>query len=493
MPVSSKHFLYATQERNWKRVRDCISGEDVVKDAGQDYLPMPGGFSVQMDGGNTMYDAYRARSVFPDILDPTHRGMVGVIHRVEVQIEGLDETSGLGFLWEKCTKDGLTLEAFHRQITSEILITGRYCILTDVPAEGGDGMPYFAGYQAEQLINWNSPAHNLFVLNETAKFQSEDDEFSWVDREQYRVLRFKDGYTQQVYEGSTPGEELAPIARGAKALPEIPFVVVGPRNLSLELDIPPLLGVARASLAIYRLDADYRHQLFNSGQETAVFTGDMENYPRVLGSGVVVGMPTGSDAKYLSPSCTGIAAHRTAIMDERASAVAAGVRLFEDKGDAESGEALRLRASAQTATLTTISQASAQALERSLRYAAMFLGKDPKGIVVKPNLKFVDTTLTPADAASLVTVWQSGGIAWETLYENLQRGEIASAERTAEEEKELIDQEALDKATTAGTGGIDPATGLPIPSGGAGGAGGAGGNPARFVENGDGLDIVPGG
>jgi hypothetical protein len=34
----------------------------------------------------------------------------------------------------------------------------------------------------------------------------------------------------------------------------------------------PLIGVAQAALAGYRLDADYRHQLYMSGQETFVIT-----------------------------------------------------------------------------------------------------------------------------------------------------------------------------------------------------------------------------
>lgn len=83
-----------------------------------------------------------------------------------------------------------------------------------------------------------------------------------------------------------------------------------------------------------------------------------------------------------------------------------------------------------------------------MRYAAIFVGEDPMKIVVKPNLQFVDQVMNPLDAANLVKVWQAGAISKQTLYENLQRGEVASAERTFEEEEELIaaDQEGMEPA-----------------------------------------------
>jgi hypothetical protein len=111
------------------------------------------------------------------------------------------------------------------------------------------------------------------------------------------------------------------------------------------------------------------------------------------------------------------------------------------KKAAESGEALKIRNSAQTATLTSVSMASAQALERSLRYLAILEGFRPEEVTVKPNLDFHGQPMTAQDAEALVRTWQQGAISYQTLYENLQRGEIASAERDFEAELALIDAE----------------------------------------------------
>lgn len=446
MPVNDRHPKYDTHRPDWDMMRDAFEGERKVKERTTTYLPMPSGFVALGQRGTIMYDAYRTRAKFPDILAPTLSGMIGLIHRVEAQIEGLEDKKPLAPLWEKATKDGLTLEAFHRRITGEILQMGRYSILTDVNKEGD---PFFAGYTTETVINWsNSVDRDLFVLDESEKVRDPQNEFTWNDRAQYRVLRLKDGvYTQQVYDQTNPGEIITPEKRGNKGnFDGIPFVVAGPRELTLEIDEPPLIGVARSSLAIYRLDADYKHTLFMSGQDTLFVMGvDEKTLPQTVGSGVVVGLPADGDAKYVGISGAGIGAMRTAIQDEGQNAVSAGARLFDDqKGGVEAAEALRLRKAAQTATLTSIAISSAAALEKALRYAAAFVGQDPNEIIVKPNLKFADTVLSATDAVALMTLWQGGAMAKQTLYENLQRGEIASQERTFDEEQKMMDEEVID-------------------------------------------------
>lgn len=517
---------------DWQTIRDCATGPRQVKLQGETYLPMPSGFK-KVTEGPLMYEAYKMRAQYPDILKPTVAGMVGVIHRVEAEIEGMEEGKPLFGMWEKATPDGLPLDVFHRRITEELLYTARYSILTDMPSNGGaDSLPYLVGYTAEQLINWSPVDKDMFVLDETRKVHAPNDEFAWVDEPRFLVLRLgnpseqqdqennaqqsagrraaRKTYTAQRYIGDVQqGEELmTPQVRGGKGFEEIPFVVAGPRDLSMDVEQPPLLGVALASLAIYRLDADYRHQLFHSGQETFVVIGQQEDPPKYFGSGVIIGLPAGSEAKFVGPSGRTIEAHRVAISDERQNAVAAGVRLFDDKKAAESGEALRLRAAAQTATLTTIAKTSAACLEKALRYAAMFVGQNPDEIVVKPNLQFVDTVMDPQQAVYLMQLWQGGAISKQTLYEDLQRGEIGSQERDFDEEEELIKQEQIDNASHNATLGLNP-DGSPMqPASPFGGApGDAGPNPSlngssnltganlpnRFIETGEGLTVSRGG
>lgn len=439
--VDTKHPAYVERSEEWLIMRDTAGGEKQVKAASTTYLPQPSGFKAQADGGRALYEAYQKRAQFPEIVLPTIHGMVGVIHRTEAQIEMPDAMQPL---WEKATKDGLPLEALHRRITAELLTTGRYALLADAATEGSD-LPWIAGYTAEALINW-ADDRSLFVLDESGL---EREGFRWVPEQRFRVLEMKDGtYTVQTYSGTerTPGDEVMPAGRGNAKLAEIPFVVIGARDLSLAPELPPLLGVGRSAIALYQLSADYRWQLFMTGQETlVVINGDA---PSAVGAGAVIAIKQGDnagtpDVKYVGPAGTGIAAHRVAIQDERQNAAQSGARLFNsaESKTAESGDALRIRFAAETATLTSIALASAQGLEKALRHVAVMIGQSPDAVTVKPNLSFVDATLTPEQAASLVSLWQNGAIAYETLYENLQRGEITSAERTFEDELKRIDEE----------------------------------------------------
>ena len=42
MPITDLHNEYEDYSIQWKRIRDCVAGEDAVKDSGQVHLPKTG-------------------------------------------------------------------------------------------------------------------------------------------------------------------------------------------------------------------------------------------------------------------------------------------------------------------------------------------------------------------------------------------------------------------------------------------------------------------
>lgn len=446
MSVTTYHPT-VTPERleEWRLMRDAYNGESAIKKRGKPYLPMPEGFSGAADPDGA-YDAYKARAQFPEILAPSIGAMIGIIHGKDIAIEMPD---AMAYLWEAATDDEqpLPLEAFHRRITRHLLTQGRFGILADAPEEGGD--PILAGFAAQAVINWD---RDFYVLDET---DYERDGYVWREVPKFLVLRLEEGrYVQEVHKGEMLGtiQRMEPSRLGGRALDRIPFVVGGARDIVPDVETPPLIGVARAAKAIYQLNADYRHQLYMSGQETLVAINGPA--PEYVGAGVVHEMQGSGEAanrpelKYVAPSCSGIEAHRTAMEDNREAAITAGARMLQqDKQTQESGAARRLRYASETANLMSVALSSCGLLERSLKNVALMLGLNPDDATVTPPADLMDHTMEPEQAKALVEMWQAGAFGYDTLYENLRKGGIASPEREAEDELRLIDDRQPDFIT----------------------------------------------
>ena len=65
---------------------------------------------------------------------------------------------------------------------------------------------------------------------------------------------------------------------------------------------------------------------------------------------------------------------------------------------------------------------------------------DEEQVSVTPPMKLMEPVMSGQEALQLVQAWQAGGYSFETLHQNLQRGQIAPMDRDAEEELRLMDQ-----------------------------------------------------
>jgi len=147
--ITAHNPAYDEFSPSWELMRLSFDGEDAIKAAGARYLPVKNGIAKLMSESSTRalamaaYDAYKARAEFPDLVALTVRGAVGTILDQAAEIE---LPSALEPLREKATRDGLTLEALHRRIATDLMTVGRYGILPGIDA---DGKPYLAGYVSE--------------------------------------------------------------------------------------------------------------------------------------------------------------------------------------------------------------------------------------------------------------------------------------------------------------------------------------------------------
>lgn len=436
--LSARHPSYEAFAEDWLLMRDSYLGERRIKVQGTRYLPYTrtmeiDNASIPGSRGARNYAAYKLRAVYHELVLPALTAALGVMHCKPPKIvvpKRMEE------MLKRFSFDGEDVYCLLQRVNEQQLLMGRVGLLLDIPSDAPpDALPYVVTYSAESLLNWDTtrayaetgPRTTQFVvLNESAKERVAG--LTWVDVNRYRViaqaeqvqdvwpdLQIPAGYiTGSVSKRENiGGQEFILPELGGRSLEVVPFEFCGPRDLTPEPDIPPLLALARIALAIYRGEADHREALHMQTEETLVVKGlsDDEDKAIKVGASSSIKLPAGSDydAKYIGPSGAGLSAMNESIEnDKRMAEHLGGSLLTERGGDAESADALNIRKSSKTATLTSVAQTGCAAVEKMLKYAATWMGMDPEEVEVTPNIDFGDPDAVAKDLVDLMTAKMLG-------------------------------------------------------------------------------------
>lgn len=478
MAIDSKHPQYADHSPDWGLMRDTHAGERQIKDQGERYLPVTAG--QREDGmrrnqsGWRAYEAYKKRASFPDIVTAAVEAMLGVMHHKPPVIELPDKMEPLR---EIATLEGESLEMLLRRINEEQLITGRLGLLPDVQDGAPVGStPYIAMYHAETILNWDSGARddlvlrnlNLVVLDESE--HERDGNFEWKMQQKYRVLVLGEidaneptgvgVYQTGVFRDSKTNFSVAGMVTpslAGKNLDFIPFTFINAKDVVPAPDHPPLLGLGRLAVTIYRGEADYRQGLFMQGQDTLVVIGETDpDKVHRTGANASINLPVGGEAMFIGVESSGLKEQRAALENDRGEAAQKGGQLLDSVSrQKESGDALKIRVAARTATLNQIALAGAFGLQSTLRHIAVWMGADPEKVVVTPNLDFVDDALEGKTLVEYMSAKQMGApLSLRSIHTLMEERDLT--ELTFEEElAELATEEALDLTGTREEGPVE--------------------------------------
>lgn len=483
MSIDQNHPLYVDFLSDWVTMRDSYRGERIIKTKRFDYLPATPG--MMLDGAekpNTKgwfaYDAYIKRAVYHDFVRDAVEALVGMLHDKPPVIE---LPSSMEQYRERASNKGEDLETLLRRVNEQQLVTGRLGLLADMPEmpDPANPLPYLALYDAEAIINWDDettneakPSNlNLVVLDESG--YQRHTIFEWEYKRRHRVLMLGDPQANEregtaIYSAGlfeelnswSAGLMRTPSIRGV-TLQKIPFVFINSKDIVAQPDDPPLIGLAKLALAIYRGEADFRQNLFMQGQDTLVVIGSTPEEETRVGAGARINVQQGGDAKYIGVSSQGLAEQRMALEADKAVAATKGAQLLDSSKQKESGEALHLRLAAKTATLNQIALTGAAGLERSLRIVAEWMGADPMQVIVTPNLDFADM---PLDGATLVEYMTARGMgapmSLKSIHTLMRKRELT--EFTFEEEMEEIAEENATLGLGDGSEEADGGAGSPV-------------------------------
>lgn len=485
MSIKSTHPLYQKNLDANILMRNSYEGEDAMKEAGIKYLPptkgmLIDGMASSTDIGAQAYAAYRERAVYPSFVSEAVEALIGLLHQNPPSIKLPTQMEPL---LDKATVDGEGLYSLMRRINEQQLVTGRVGLLLDLPEvpDPANPLPFFAMYNAEAVRNWDDGEDNIdlsklsMVVLDESGFKR--DGFDWVNKESYRVLTLgnpEDETQPDVYHCATGAPDAVtgyttPQLRG-KTLKQIPFAFVNCKDNLSKPDRSPLLALANLCKAIYRAEADYRQALYLQGQDTLVVVGGMKTQWNEstqtdeevrIGAGARIDLDLGGSAQFIGTSSQGLPEMRNSLENDRRAAKAMAGKLIDEMGSKqESGEALKTRLSAQTATLNQIAEAGARAVQNLLRICAEWLGANPDEVEVIPNKEFTDLVVTGKDLLDLVQAKNQGApLSKESLHAFMvERG---LTKKTYEEEMDLIGDEDPLMGTPAGALALLPPPAVP--------------------------------
>lgn len=479
MSVDTHHADYDAMRTKWQRMRDVIAGQDAVHKQGETYLPR------LKDQTDEDYSAYKLRATWFGATSRTIDALHGLMFRKAPVIEAPE---GMANILADVTMSGRSAVGFTQDLGREILEVGRVGLLVDFPrvAERPSSLgaavqsglrPFATLYKAEQVINWrvqriaNRMLLTLAVLLET--HEEWTDAFTVETVEQYRVLMLRGPnaeeaangdaaglrYVQEVYRAGEKGLDLVetttPMIAG-RPMAEIPFLIVGPEQVAADVSDPPMIDMADLNLSHYRTTADLEHGAHYTGLPMLFLAGVTLND----GEKVYLGSQTAitssdpqADGKFIEFTGQGLGALETLLARKEAQMAALGASMLAaQKKGVEAADTHEMRTAQETSALADIASQLSQAMTQALQWLRDWSGASGD-VAAQVSTDYVVTRMTAQDLTALLSAWQSGGISRETLFWNLQQGELVAEGKTVEDERAEIEAEGPVGMAPAGAGG----------------------------------------
>ena len=461
--VTEPRIEYTDQLIDVQRNRAAVAGERSVKRGGVKFLPplasMCCSITYDENGeqqfrqsitltteGQAAYTKYIALASFYGATGRTVDGLVGLIFSKQ-PVQELPAL--IQYLDENADSKGNSLRDLAKKAATEAMVSPRSGILVARPStpegssiadvEAQNLRPKLLSYKFEDIINWDYEVINnveklsLVVLCELT---TKRDGFKVDVEKQYRVLELIEGvYHQSLYnDAGAQIEAVLPVTINGSTSDVIPFyfVEVGAEGKSIINDLVDM------NFHHYQVSADYNSKNHFSSFTIYYETGADSSQNMLMGNGVKWSNRS-SDATFgiLQPDGNADAL-RISLQDDEQRMAALGAEALKPRSSgAESAEAKSLDQVAQNSTTADVAITISEALTKALNFASMWMGSTEEA-VYQLNTDYNPTGMSGQDLTAMVSAYQGGAISYDTLYENLQRGEIASVERTADEERAMI-------------------------------------------------------
>lgn len=447
------HPDYLWWKPEWDAIRDCMQGERAVKERGVEYLP-----GLDSDFG-TSYETYKQRAVFVNMTARTVVGMVGTVFRRPIKVGKVKKED-----LENVTLDGLDLNLYAKKLCFEVASVGRVGVLVDVPKGGGD-RPYMTEYLAENILSWRSEVingrevltyvllreivDNSQLLNGDAFINLDTDYANASLRARYRVLLLNNGvYTQRVYDlGDTATnrnptftgqtyEEITP-TRNGNTLDYIPMVIIGALSPTPNIQKPPMSDIVSLNLSHYRTSAQLEHGRYNTALPVYYVPvsqpGEQGDY--IIGPSVVWEVGIESKPGILEYFGTGLKSLTDGLIEKEEHIAQLGGRIMgiRPQATAESDNIYAMKQANEMSVLMNITESMSSALTKALIWMLDWQRKPIKGVRVKLNQDFKQSSTAARELRAIAFLYQEGILPIKEVFQALQVAEFIDEDTTEED------------------------------------------------------------
>ncbi|MDR0705136.1 MAG: hypothetical protein LBF88_09115 [Planctomycetaceae bacterium] len=477
---------------SWQYVDDCYEGITIVKsyERRTKYLiPFPS--EKNKVGKDTQYDVRCHFADYDNIFRSAIVSMIGIMNRNAPVVqfdEGEEKITPQEVrdidIWGNKYDDrltGLKVRLNHAQV-----LRGRAGLLLDIALGESkidpqfiikeysaysilDGENYQSPIDGKDRLKWIQLDESAYVFNCRTKTRD------FVNR--YRILGLDENgyYYTSVLEGSDiesqwknfdldhPVNAVYPNFKG-EYISFIPFTVCNVDRLGIdEWQPPPFIDMAYSTINAYNVDSLYKQSLVNHARATLVISNAKPIDNVVLGQMLQLTSASSAypaSAALLETSGTGLAAMGNCTDKVKDNALRRTIQgVLEAAGANSSGEALKIRTAAGTATIAEIDSVSGRAIEEQLCFAARWAGATLREVGERISFK-VDTSYmgdeaTLQEIVSLMTANRSSGralLSRRNIYALLAKRVPSVLSSYEDNELQLEDEELADASTNTATG-----------------------------------------
>ena len=454
--IATPHPEHSAMQPHWKKLRTTAAGADAVKAGG--YLVRPNGLDLDA------FVSYIQRADFYPAVGRALEGLAGSLFqkKPEVIYPG-DQAHLLDIDMANRPIDTVALA-----MTREALLVGRYALVIDMSDEG---RPVLLRYNAEDLVSWwaerrgGDEVTNRAVFKENALSLQDDGviksqvhyrEYFLSDEGNASVRLWKpvakanlaDPYSGAKY----APEEVITLNRHGQPLTFLPIVIGGAMSLGVDVEQPPLLPLADASLSHFQVSADYKHSLHFVACPTIIVAGSpqTDGAPLKVGSSVAWNLQQGATWGLIGAEAKNVAPLRDYLMDKEREFVALSSRILEAAPRVmETATGVAVRVGGEHSVLRATAGTINQAMSAALRIMGWWQSGAAKPSDVKATYRLDTDCLSFAGSREDIVAWttalMAGGMSKHSFAYNISRAGLLPDDITPEEEVARIAQEEADE------------------------------------------------